>query len=385
MKKKIALIGANGSVGRQSLEIIKEYSSFFDLTLATCHSHFEQLQDLTSSWDQVQLACTGKPENPLPAHFLSGKEAVTNFICEIQPDILLIASAGLTGFEILRDAYPYCAKIAIANKESLIMAGCSGLIPEIRKTSFLLPIDSEHVGIHQLISGHDNAYIRKVYLTASGGPFYSKKSDQVNWDNISPEQAMAHPTWNMGPKVSLDSATMANKGIELIEAQYLFQLPWYQLDILIQPSSQVHALVEWVDGSTTAQLAVADMRLCVQYALFWPQRKTFSHKASLDLHHFDYIPFVPFDPESLDIIKASYYCMQHSASKPWLPLVYLASDEIALERFVLGQMKFKEIGSWILNVCHNISEQLFFSYETVNPSNILGIYNDVVNAIKKGY
>ena len=221
-KQSIALIGATGSVGQQSLDLISHFLESFELTLLSCHSNWQSLSLLAKPWPKAQLACTEQKVSNAPNHFLTGTEAIINAIQQNPPDILLLASSGLTAFSILRECYDSCPRIAIANKETLILAGCSGLLKQIQEKCLLMPVDSEHASIHSLLEGHNVQDLKKVYLTASGGPFYSREKKDIDWDSITPEQALKHPSWQMGPKVSLDSATMANKGIELIEAYFLF-------------------------------------------------------------------------------------------------------------------------------------------------------------------
>ncbi len=383
-KQSIALIGATGSVGKQCLDIFHHFSDYFSPTLMSCHSDWQTLCQLAKPWPEIRLACTNQDAPALPQHFLSGYKEVIRAIFEHPPDILLIASAGLTAFTILQECYPLCPRIAIANKETLILAGCSGLLNEIQKKCLLMPVDSEHASIHSLLQGHSLQELKKVYLTASGGPFYSRPDLDIDWGSITPEQALKHPSWQMGSKVTLDSATMANKGIELLEAYFLFSLRADQLDILIHPKSWIHAVIDWIDGTSTSHIAPPDMRLCIQYALTWPQRLESSYLPSFEWKKLDSLPFVPFDAKNLAIIQAAYKCIQDPDKAKWLPLVYLAADELGLERFIQGTLSFKAFGPWVLETLERLEFEFPLDISTINPSSILGIYKEILDWIKKG-
>jgi 1-deoxy-D-xylulose-5-phosphate reductoisomerase len=384
-KQAIALIGATGSVGRQSLDIVKRFTDKFYLSLLSCHSNWKELELLADPWPKAKLAYTNFKAECASDRFINGTEALILEIQENPPDILLIASSGLTAFSILRDCYSCCSRIAIANKETLILAGCSGLLKNIDEQCLLMPVDSEHASIHHLLQGHSVNELRKVYLTASGGPFYSSPNPDFDWDAITPEQALKHPTWNMGPKVSLDSATMANKGIELLEAHFLFSLPPDKIDILIHPQSLVHAVVEWIDGTSSAHIAPADMRLCIQYALSWPQVFSAEYLEAFDWKRLRGLPFVPFEISNHPIIQAAYECISDPELAKWMPLVYLAADEIVLDRFVRHEIAFKNIGIWMLDTLRDFKMNHSFNNTDINPSNILGIYKMMHDWIKKGY
>jgi 1-deoxy-D-xylulose-5-phosphate reductoisomerase len=384
-KQTIALIGATGSVGKQSIDLIEHFTHNFDLTLLSCHSNWKDLSILASPWPKAQLACTAFDAGCPPDHFLIGTDAIIQAIQQRPPDILLIASSGLTAFSILRDCYSYCSRIAIANKETLILAGCSGLLPQIQQHCILMPIDSEHASIHRLLQGCSADDLRKIYLTASGGPFYSSPNPDFDWDSITPEQALRHPTWNMGPKISLDSATMANKGIELLEAHFLFSLTPDKLDILIHPHSLVHAVAEWVDGTSSAHIAPADMRLCIQYALSWPKLFSTDYTEALDWKKLSILPFVPFEAKGLPIIQSAYECISNPELAKWLPLAYLAADEIVLDRFIHQRIAFKDIGVWMLDTLRDVKKNYYLDTKSINPSTILGIYKVMCDWIKKGY
>ncbi len=384
IKRKIALIGATGSVGLQTIDVVSAFSEFFDFSLLTCHTRFEKLMQVASPWENAQLACTGELREKAPASFLLKTEDIIDFLRDDRPDILFIASAGFDAFPILRETHSYCSLIAVANKETLIMAGCSGLLDPILAEGKLIPVDSEHAGIHQLLKAQNTHDIKKVFLTASGGPFYSNDCSHIDWDNITPAQALKHPTWEMGAKVSLDSATMANKGIELLEAHYLFSLPLEKLDLLVHPLSLVHAMVEWIDGTTTAHLAPADMRLCIQYALFWPDRYPASYCEALNWHKLTGLPFIPFDPMKLDTIKAACLALQGAALLPWLPLAYLALDEFALSGFCAGEFKFCDIGAFLLQGVKKIQTTTFLEKQSINPYTVMGLYQEICDWIKKG-
>ncbi len=383
--KTIALLGATGSVGRQTLEVVQSLGDHFDFSLLSAHQDYENLRLLASSWPRAQLALTDPcNENTSSGSLIQGYQPIIDNILASPPDILVIASSGLTAYPVLRDTFHVCSRVAVANKEILIMAGCTGLLDQIKKATCLMPVDSEHASIHQLLDGKNINELKQVFLTASGGPFYSVHPLQTNLERVSPEQALKHPTWKMGPKVSLDSATMANKGIEIMEAHYLFDLPPEKIKIRIHPLSLIHAMAEWMDHTSTLHVAPADMRICIQYALTWPQRHSSRIADTLDWEQISSLPFISFDPHSLEVIQASYLALDKADQCPWLPLAYLAADEIALELFLNNNLSFDQIGHWIFQKIIKIQDVEYLKKLPMNPYTIMGIYKEIVNWIRKG-
>ncbi len=256
-------------------------------------------------------------------------------------DLVLCASSGTNGLEAVLAAIEHGKTIALANKEVLVMAG--GLVTEAarRRGVAILPVDSEHNAIHQCLHGREASEIRRLILTASGGPFRGRRASELL--NVSAEQALQHPTWRMGRKITIDSATLMNKGLEVIEAHWLFGVRADQIDVLIHPQSVVHSMVELTDGSTIAQLGVTDMRLPIQYAFSYPSRWNASLPA-LDLVRAGRLDFDVPDTVAFPCLRLAYRALEADRS---LPVVLNAANEVAVARFLEGRIGFPSIAEII--------------------------------------
>src|SRR5918998_6580192 len=245
--KRVALLGATGSIGRQALEIVEAHP---ELELAAAASGSEPIDELA------------------PLTQVGGD--LTELLERAQPDVVLNAVVGFAGLPATLWALEHGIDLALANKESLVAAGDLALAARTRGGGRLLPVDSEHSASFQCLEGRDPATVDSLVLTASGGPFRGRTRSEM--EDVTPEEALAHPTWSMGPKITVDSATLANKGLELLEAHFLFGLPYEQIDVVVHPSSTVHALVRFRDGGVLAHLGYPDMRVPISYALTYPER-----------------------------------------------------------------------------------------------------------------
>src|SRR5213595_212412 len=245
--KRVALLGATGSIGRQALEIVERSP---ELELVAAASGSEPIDGLA------------------PLTQVGGD--LTELLERAQPDVVLNAVVGFAGLPATLWALEHGVTLALANKESLVAAGELALQARERGAGLLLPVDSEHSALHQCLEGRSAEQVDSLVLTGSGGPFRGRTRDELV--DATPEEALAHPTWRMGPKITVDSATLANKGLELIEAHFLFDIPYDRIEVVLQPTSIVHSLVRFRDGATLAHLGYPDMRVPISYALTYPER-----------------------------------------------------------------------------------------------------------------
>ena len=267
----------------------------------------------------------------------AGRDGLVAVASHPDVDIVLCASAGTDGLEAVLAAIEHGKTIALANKEVLVMAG--GMVTEAarRKGVAILPVDSEHNAVHQCLHGRAASELKRIVLTASGGPFRGRSTSEML--GVSPADALKHPTWRMGRKITIDSATLMNKGLEVIEAYWLFGVAASQIDVVIHPQSVVHSMVELTDGSIIAQLGVTDMRLPIQYAFSYPERWP-APLPSLDLTRAGRLEFDEPDTESFPCLRLAYRALEAERS---LPVVLNAANEIAVARFLDGRIGFTAI------------------------------------------
>jgi 1-deoxy-D-xylulose-5-phosphate reductoisomerase len=317
--KRIALLGATGSIGRQALEII----------------------DASPELELCALAAGNTDVSGLAAergvkHFQSGGDLVP-LLEDSQPDLVLNAVVGFAGCRATLWALEHGVTLALANKESLVAAGELALAAKERGGGLLLPVDSEHSAIFQCLKGRTAGQVASIVLTASGGPFRGRSRSEL--EQVTPEQALAHPTWTMGPKITIDSATLANKGLELIEAHFLFGLPYERIEVIVHPSSIVHSLVRFRDGALLAHLGYPDMRVPISFALSYPERAATPIKP-LDLASGLTLEFEALDEETFPLVPLARQTGQVGGSAP---CSYSAANEVAVAAFLAGQLPFLAI------------------------------------------
>ncbi len=335
--KKLAVIGSTGSIGQQSLDIIKNFPDKFRIVGLAGGKNTSLLAKQISQF-QPKLAYSSLKLNlPDKTKFSSMEEMATH----PDVDIVIIATSGKTGLAPTLAAIRSGKKIALANKEVLVMAGEIIMSEAKRHQAQILPIDSEHSAIWQCLHGEKDEVARLI-LTASGGPFYHRSPTQLA--KVTVEEALQHPTWKMGRKVTIDSATLMNKGLEAIEAHWLFSIPFNKIEIVIHPQSIIHSLVEFADGSLKAQLSVPDMRFPIQYALSYPKRLANPKLPRIDLAKLNSLTFEKIN-------YAMFPCLQLAldAGKKGgtYPAVLCAADEIAVELFLEHNISFSEIAKII--------------------------------------
>jgi 1-deoxy-D-xylulose-5-phosphate reductoisomerase len=341
--QKILLLGSTGSIGTSALNCIRRYREHFSVTGLAAGRNLKLLQKQISEFrpEAVYIADPQDAEK-LKKDFdwirvYNGSEGLVELVKQTECDIVLNALVGAVGFRPTVTALQCNRRVALANKESLVMGGdyiCQLLSCGKGK---LLPVDSEHSAILQCLNGAESSTVESIILTASGGPFRNLEKDMFS--SITPAQALNHPTWAMGKKITIDSATLMNKGFEVIEAHHLFSLPYSKLKIWIHPQSIIHSLVEFHDGAMLAQLGVPDMELPIQYALSFPQRFSIGGKR-LSLPE---IGRLDFSEPDLDRFPCLRLCLEAGRMGGTAPAVVNASNEVAVQAFLEGKIKFNEI------------------------------------------
>jgi 1-deoxy-D-xylulose-5-phosphate reductoisomerase len=314
--KRIALLGATGSIGRQALEIVD------------AHPELELVAAASGSRPVAGLA---------PLTQVGGD--LTELLERADPDIVLNAVVGFAGLPATLWALERGVELALANKESLVAAGELALDAQRRGGGRLIPVDSEHSAAFQCLEGRDPEYVHSLVLTASGGPFRGRTRDELA--DVTPVDALAHPTWSMGPKITIDSATLANKGLELIEAHFLFRLPYEQIDVVVHPSSVVHALVRLRDGAALAHLGYPDMRVPISYALTYPDRAA-TAVPPLDLASGLTLEFRAPDLETFPLLALARTAGEEGGTAP---CVFNAANEVAVAAFLGGRLPFLGIAA----------------------------------------
>lgn len=343
---KLALLGATGSIGTSTLAVLREQSAHFTLSLVSAHTDWQSLLRIAEEFKVKTLVLTGityprqqeELRRQLPRHrILYGGDGLLEALREGDYDVALNAVSGSAGLQASFAIAQSGKRLALANKESLVMAGHL-LIPLIKETGAkLIPVDSEHSALFQCIGDRPESEIRKVHITASGGAFRDLPLDR--FADITPQQALKHPNWNMGAKVTLDSATMFNKALEVMEAHWLFGLPYAKIGALLHPQSVVHSLVEFVDGSFLAQLSAPDMKLPILCALSHPRRLP-SQLVQTDLTRLGDLTFGALDPRRYPLF---YLGLEVAREGGLLPTALNAANEAALQLFLSGRIAFTDI------------------------------------------
>jgi len=314
--KRVALLGATGSIGRQAIEIVEAHP---DLELCAATSGSTPLDDVDAPLKQVG----GNVEEILE---------------QAQPDVVLNAIVGFAGIHATLWALEHGVDLALANKESLVAAGELALAARRRGGGRILPVDSEHSALFQCLEGRAPGQVDTLVLTGSGGPFRGKTRDELT--SVTPDEALAHPTWRMGPKITVDSATLANKGLELIEAHFLFGVPYERIDVVLQPTSIVHSLVRFRDGAALAHLGYPDMRVPISFALTYPERAA-TPLAPLDLTSLT-LEFEAPDLETFPMLALARGAGERGGT---YPCVFNAANEAAVAAFLDGRLPFLEIAA----------------------------------------
>lgn len=346
--KKIAILGSTGSIGTQTLDIVREQGDIQVVAMAA-GSNIKLLEAqmrefhpaLVSVWDEKKASELRTNTKDLGIKIVSGMEGLLEVSVIPESEILVTAIVGMLGIRPTIAAIKARKKIALANKETLVTAGHI-IIPLAKEYDVpILPVDSEHSAIFQSLQGAGDNKISKILLTASGGPFRGRKLDDLK--DIQVEDALKHPNWSMGRKITIDSSTLVNKGLEVMEAKWLFDVTLDQIQVVVHPQSVIHSAVEYQDGAVIAQLGTPDMRLPIQYALYYPERRNLSGKL-LDLFEIANLTFEKPDTDTFRGLALAYQAMEKGGN---IPTAYNAANEKAVSLFLDRKISYLEITEFI--------------------------------------
>ena len=348
--KKIAILGSTGSIGRQTLDVAREQKDIEVVALCARRSvdlMEAQIREFRPRravmWEEDAAADLRARVRDLYVEVLSGMEGILDTASMDGYEYFVTAIMGMVGVRPTVAAIESGKKIALANKETLVTAGHIIMPLAAEKGVPILPVDSEHSAIFQSLNGESGNKIAKIWLTASGGPFRGRTAEEIK--NMRPEDALRHPTWEMGQKITIDSSTLVNKGLEVIEARWLFDVDPSQIQVLVHPQSIIHSAVEYEDGGIIAQLGVPDMRLPIQYALYYPERRPMPGER-LDFYALGRITFERPDMETFPALRYAFDAIRKGGN---IPTAFNAADEYAVQKFLERRISFPEISEMILH------------------------------------
>lgn len=355
--KKIAILGSTGSIGTQALEVVAAHPGQFEVEVLTAGGNADLLIEQTLQYKPNAVVIADESKYPYvkealasePVKVYAGSEAVAQVTESDAVSVVLTALVGFSGLEPTLRAIAAGKHIALANKETLVVAG--KLVTEAARQAAvnLYPVDSEHSAIFQCLAGEWQNPIEKIYLTASGGPFRGYSAAQL--ETVTRTQALKHPNWSMGQKITIDSATLMNKGLEVIEAKWLFALQASQIDVVVHPQSIIHSVVQFTDGSMKAQMGLPDMKLPIQYALAYPHRIT-SDFPRFDFLKYPQLTFEPADTVSFRCLGLAYEAMAQGGN---MPCVMNAANEIAVAEFLRDRLRFTSIARVVETTMQRVS------------------------------
>ena len=335
MKKRIIVLGCTGSIGGNTATVLKKNRDLFEVSGISAHTDESGLLKFADSFNVPNVCLTGR-EPYYPQIRYSGSEGLDRMIRETEADIVINGIAGSAGLLYSIASLESGKDLGLANKETIVMAGRLVMDMAEKHGCNILPVDSEHSAVWQLISGRDKNTVGEIVLTASGGAFRNWPIESLR--KVTVGAALAHPTWKMGPKITIDSATMANKSLEVIEAHYLFGIPAERIKIIIHPKSYVHSLIRTIDGALYAQMSMPDMSIPIQNALSWPEMIPADY-ASLDLAGTN-LEFHELDRLKYPIVDTAYYALEKEGS---YPNVFNAANEVAVSAFIEDRISFLDI------------------------------------------
>lgn len=349
--RKIALLGSTGSIGTQTLEVVREQGDI-QVTAMAAGRNIRLLEQqvrefkprLVSVWEEKDACILRQSLCDMEVKVVSGMEGLLEVAVMPESEILVTAIVGMLGIRPTIAAIEAGKDIALANKETLVTAGHLIMPLAAEKGVSILPVDSEHSAIFQSLNGERENRISKLLLTASGGPFRGKKREELT--KIQVEDALKHPNWSMGRKITIDSATLVNKGLEVMEAKWLFGVELEQIQVVVHPQSIIHSMVEYEDGAVIAQLGTPDMRLPIQYALYYPKRRKMSGKR-LNFYELSNLTFEQPDTDTFQGLALAFRAMKQGGN---IPTVYNAANERAVALFLNRKISFLEIPE-IINAC----------------------------------
>lgn len=361
MKKKISILGSTGSIGTQALEVIEKLGDKFEIISLSAGGNIDLLNEQITKFHPKSVCVSKNADKVIGCDkVLSGTEGLDEICSNTENDIILVAVSGKIGLEPTITAIKNHINIALANKETLVMAG--DIVMKLAKENGvdIVPVDSEHCAIHQCIK--DIAQVSKLIITASGGPFLHKTIDDMK--NATVEQALAHPRWNMGRKITVDSATLMNKGLEVIEAHHLFNMPYDKIDVVVHPQSIVHSAIEYVDGSVIAQLGLPSMHIPIQYAICYPERFEGIKSKSFSFSEIARLDFLAPDYDKFGFLNLAYSAGRTGGSAT---VALNAADEEAVFAFLDGKIKLFDI--------YEITEKIYSEHNVVKTPSIKEIFD----------
>lgn len=364
--KKLLILGSSGSIGKNTIELVRAFPEKFEIVGLSVNQNTEELEKQVNEF-KIKTVVVNDEDKAAElkniignkCEILSGEQGLIEIVKRNNYDILVTALVGFAGLAPTMEAIKLKKRIALANKETLVVAG--ELIINLAKKygAEILPVDSEHSAIFQCLIGEDRNHINKIILTASGGPFLHKKKEELA--SVTIEEALNHPNWKMGNKITIDSATMMNKGLELIEAFWLFQLPKEKIEIIIHPQSVIHSMVEFVDGSLKAQLSSPDMKLPILFALSYPSRFDYSG-VTTNLKKIENLTFFEPDFDKFVCLKIAYDVISEGGTSP---CILNAANEIAVDSFLKGKIKFTQIPELIETALNKIEKKNIFELDDI--------------------
>ena len=369
MVKKVIILGSTGSIGKSTLDVIRKNRDFFKVIALSCNKNVNLLVKQANEFKPEAIAVLKNVDdksklNNISPKVYKGEDGLLMMIGDLKADIVVNGISGASGLLPSLVAIESGKNLALANKETIVMAGSIILSKAEEKGVEIIPVDSEHSALFQLLQLIKPDRVGELIITASGGPFLSLSKDQLS--KVTPGDALKHPTWNMGKKITIDSATMGNKGLEVIEAHYLFNMPVSKIKVVIHPQSLIHSLVQTVDGCLMAQISKPDMRMPIHYALFFPETYP-ADFSRLDLAG-KQMTFLPVDQNKYEMLKLAYSAASEGNV---LPIVYNASNEIAVDAFLKKRISFVKIPEiveytldkvWV-NLVASIDEILYIDKE----------------------
>ena len=348
--QKVVLLGSTGSVGNSSLEVIEKNKEKYEVACLVALSNIESIKAQAKRHKKAKIYIE-KSGNKIDSKKFINRNDLLKLISSKDIDTVIAAISGSDGLELIHHSILSGKKVLIANKEPLVMAG-EFLVNEAKKHGAqIIPIDSEHCSVHQSIQGKKENSISKITLTCSGGPFYKLSKSKFN--NISLKQALKHPIWQMGQKITIDSSTLMNKALEIIEAKYLFNEDPDKIEAIIHPEGLIHSFVEFCDGTILAAMAIPDMKIPISYGLSYPDIVE-SHSNKINLQQLKNLSFKTIDPLKFPSIDFAYFALNHEKG---MPIVLNAANEVAVELFMKNKISF-------LNIYKLISTTLNYAYKS---------------------
>ena len=343
--KKIAILGSTGSIGAQTLDVVREHSDELQVVALAAGSNKERLKEQIKEFHPKLVSLSDEKKAQELKEELAGEQV--EVVCGMEglievagadsADVVVTAVVGMMGILPTMEAIKKGKDIALANKETLVTAGHL-IIPMAKEYGVsILPVDSEHSAIFQSLQGEPKAALDKILLTASGGPFRGKSAEFL--ETVTLEDALNHPNWSMGPKITIDSSTMVNKGLEVMEAKWLFGVDYSQIEVVIQPQSIIHSMVQYVDGAIIAQLGTPDMRVPIEYALFYPERRSLSG----DRLDFSKLSQITFEKPDYKVFRGLSLAIEAGKTGGTMPTVFNAANERAVAKFLKGEIKYTYI------------------------------------------